>query len=173
MALHALLEAASGDDALFRSAVIVSAHPGLESEEDRVMRMASDAEWAGRALVGEWGDFLEAWEGRMQTAPLGLQEEADWGDRCLLQPRRQAVARSFMDWSLGKQAALRGDLSGITCPVLWVTGERDEKFTQLAGEAVEMLASAELQVIAESGHRVPWERKEKFLAAVDGFLKSS
>lgn len=53
LALHALLE----DSAMWRAAVIVSAHPGLQDDEARVLRMASDAHWAGRALVGSWDRF--------------------------------------------------------------------------------------------------------------------
>lgn len=72
LALQVLVEtAAGGEPDLFRSAVIVSAHPGLSTDRDRVMRMAADAEWAGRALVGEWSEFLESWEDRMQSGPLG------------------------------------------------------------------------------------------------------
>ncbi len=62
LALHALLAGAA--DGLFAGAVIVSAHPGLAGEEERVFRMASDAEWAGKSLVGDWKTFLHEWEGQ-------------------------------------------------------------------------------------------------------------
>jgi 2-succinyl-6-hydroxy-2,4-cyclohexadiene-1-carboxylate synthase len=155
---------------LFRAAVIVSAHPALQTDEERVMRMAADAEWAGRALVGDWVDFMEMWEERMRSGALGVEGEAEWGDRRLLQARRQAVARSFMDWSLGKQADLRGDLVKVTCPVLWVTGERDEKFRKLGEEAVALLTQGRLEVVSGAGHRVPWERAEGFAELVREFL---
>lgn len=170
LALQSLVEMVRGGENLFRAAVIVSAHPGLSSAEERLMRMGADAEWAGRALVGDWGKFLEEWEGRMRSGFLGVESETGWGDRRLLQPRRQAVARSFMDWSLGKQADLRADLSKVDCPVLWVTGARDEKFTKLGEDAVGLLPAGRLEVVPDAGHRVPWERPEEFGAMVRRFL---
>jgi 2-succinyl-6-hydroxy-2,4-cyclohexadiene-1-carboxylate synthase len=170
LALQALLESTRAGEQLFRAAVIVSAHPGLPTDEERLMRMAADAEWAGRALVGEWGDFLERWEGRMRSASLGVEPETGWGDRRLLQPRRQAVARSFMDWSLGKQGDLREELPELNCPVLWVTGVRDEKFTSLGREAVRLLRRGRMEIVPETGHRVPWERPDAFAELMRGFL---
>lgn len=171
LALQVLVEtAAGGEPDLFRSAVIVSAHPGLATDRDRVMRMAADAEWAGRALVGEWSEFLESWEGRIQSGPLGVETAVAWGDRRLLQPRRQAVARSFMDWSLGKQEDLRPGLAGVGCPVLWVTGARDEKFTALAEDGVGCLSAGRLAVVPDAGHRVPWEGAGQFVKQVREFL---
>jgi len=170
LGLQALLESTRVGEDLFRAVVIVSAHPGLPTEEERLMRMAADAEWAGRALVGDWGEFLERWEGRMGSAALGVEPGTGWGDRRLLQPRRQAVARSFMDWSLGKQEDLRAKLAKVRCPVLWMTGERDEKFTKLGEEVAGLLPAGRLEVVPDAGHRIPWEHPEDFAGLVRRFL---
>ncbi|MDA0765418.1 MAG: alpha/beta fold hydrolase [Verrucomicrobia bacterium] len=165
LALHALLEGA--EEGLFAGAVIVGAHPGLLTEEERIVRMGRDAEWAGKALVGDWRAFLREWEGQAvltQVAPEG------WGDRRKLSVRHQAVARSFMDWSLGKQKDLRERLGALDLPVLWVTGERDRKFTALAEEVVPLLNRGRHEVVAGAGHRVPWEEGDAFQALVEGFL---
>lgn len=45
LALHALLEGG-----LWDAAILISPHPGLESEEERAARRAGDAEWGSRAL---------------------------------------------------------------------------------------------------------------------------
>lgn len=157
LALQALLEPAGED--VFAGAVIVSAHPGLTDERERILRLASDAEWAGRALVGDWKEFLAKWNGQ---AALDSEGTLAWGDRTKLGIRRQAVARSFMDWSLGKQDDLRTRLARLNLPVLWVTGERDEKFTALAGEVASGMPRGRHVVVAGAGHRVPWEAPEQF-----------
>jgi 2-succinyl-6-hydroxy-2,4-cyclohexadiene-1-carboxylate synthase len=152
--------------------VIVSAHPGLPDEEERKARRARDAEWAALALKGDWQDFLTEWnsqavlEGfRSRISDLGLK----FADRGRLEMRRQAVARSFMDWSLGTQEALRDRLGEIACPLLWVAGERDEKFRAIAEEVGEF-GRIEASIVAGSGHRVPWESAE-FPAKVGEFLE--
>ncbi|MDE0827098.1 MAG: alpha/beta fold hydrolase [Akkermansiaceae bacterium] len=165
LALHALLE----DADLFRAAVIVSAHPGGLDEKEKIIRMAGDAEWAGKALVGDWAMFLKEWDGQAVLNPEGGTLEG-LGDRMQLKVRRQAVARSFMDWSLGKQGDLRSRFEEVKVPVLWVTGERDGKFTGLAKEAVPYLEEGRLEVVEGAGHRVPWEKSEEFGALVEEFL---
>lgn len=158
LALHALLE----NPGRWRGAVIVSAHTGL-AEGMRLPRQVADAEWAAMALTGDWDDFLERWNGQ------GVLSGSEMPDRRALKVRREAVARSFMDWSLGMQEDLLGRLGEISCPVLWVVGERDGKFREVGERAVEVLPQGELCVVEGCGHRVPWEDGEEFLERVKGF----
>jgi len=162
LALHALLE----DPKMWKRAVIVSAHPGLKEESERVERRLKDAEWSALALKGEWSDFLKKWESQGVLAGAG-----EMPDRRVLKSRRASVARSFVDWSLGAQEDLSPRLKEIECPVLWVTGEEDHKFTALGKEAVLQLLNAEHQIVPKSGHRVPWECPEKFVELCVDFLK--
>ena len=150
LALHALIAAPQ----VWRGATIMSAHPGLRSEEERTARRIKDAAWSALALRGDWSDFLAAWnaQGVLGGLPDGMP------DRYLLQPRSQEVARGFCAWSLGTQADLRNSLMGVTCPVKLVTGERDEKYTQLAQEME--LPNAERIVIPNAGHRPLWENPQ-------------
>ena len=177
LALHALLEGEERGADCFQAAVIVSADPGLADEGERLRRMARDAEWAGKALVGDWDRFLREWQsqavlGGPPDHPAAALAPLDGlGDRHLLLPRRQAVARSFMDWSLGKQSDLRGRLGMIRCPVLWVTGARDQKFSRLAAQAMPMMGAGRHLECEGAGHRVPWERAREFERAVLEFLK--
>lgn len=162
LALHALLEKDSPWDA----AIIVSAHPGLESEEERSARRIRDSEWAARALQMDWRDFLTAWNAQ----PVLGGEVAGMADRRLLASRNQEVARSFMDWSLGAQEPLWDRLSEIRVPLRWVVGGRDEKFRQLGERAVSRIPDAGLTVVEKAAHRVPWEAAEEFSGVVGEFL---
>lgn len=161
LGLHALL----AEPELWSAAVIVSAHPGLRTEEERLRRMAHDAEWAGKALTADWTKFVEEWSGQDVLKAVAKESEMElqgFADRSSLESQRQAVARSFMEWSLGKQEELCPRFSEIACPVLWVTGDRDEKFSDLAKEVVCELPHGEHVMIEGGGHRVPWEEMEAF-----------
>ena len=164
LALHALLD----DPGLWTKAVIVSAHPGLLDEREKLERMAGDAEWAGLALTSDWTQFLKRWDAQ---AVLQGREPESPDPRMRLVNRRRAIARSFMEWSLGKQANLRERFSEVACPVLWLTGERDEKFTALAQEAVPKLPDGRHEVMPSVGHRLPWEAAEKFAKSAGDFLR--
>ena len=88
LALHALLE----DSEAWSGAMIVSAHPGLQDEGERILRMAADAEWAGKALTAPWVEFLEQWESQSVLQGTCMVSPAD---RRHLESRREAVARGF------------------------------------------------------------------------------
>ena len=159
LGLHALLDGGPWD-----AAVLVSPNPGLESEAERAARREGDAEWASRALSGEWADFLDAWNAQPVLADSDRR-------RPLAAIHRREVARSFFDWSLGAQEPLWGRLGEISCPVLWCTGERDGKFTALGERAVPALKDGERWVAPGAGHRVPWDAPEAFHDKVGEFLE--
>lgn len=159
LALHALLDGGPWD-----AAVLVAPNPGLESESERAARRESDAEWAGRALTGDWQEFLALWNAQPVLADSERLPAVN-------ELRRREVARSFMDWSLGAQEPLWERLGEIKCPVLWCVGERDAKFRALAERAVPLLPQGELWVAPGAGHRVPWDAPEAFAAKVGEFLE--
>lgn len=162
LALHALLDRSPGP---WSAAVIVSAHPGIEDRARRAQRRAGDADWAAKALRGDWGELMAEWNAQP------VLSDGAAPDRAGLVQRRQMVARSFIDWSLGAQDPLWGRLGEITVPVLWVAGQRDRKFVGLAERASGLLADAELWVAAGAGHRVPWQADEAFASRVVEFLE--
>ncbi|MEO1856009.1 MAG: alpha/beta fold hydrolase [Rubritalea sp.] len=159
LALHALI----ADPTKWSKAVIISAHTGI-AKEDLIPRQAHDAAWAAKALKGEWDTFLAEWNAQ------GVLSGTSMPDRRTLQPRREAVARSFMDWTVGVQENLLPQLEKVTCPVLWVVGENDTKFLKVARAAVDVLPNAQLRIIPGCGHRVPWEKPAEFTSAVREFL---
>jgi 2-succinyl-6-hydroxy-2,4-cyclohexadiene-1-carboxylate synthase len=164
MALHALLE----NPHPWQAAVIVSAHPGLEHEAERIARRTSDAEWATRALAGNWQDFLTKWNAQpvLGAAPM-RDAQASSG----LVMRRREIARSFVDWSLGAQEPLWGRLAEIAIPVLWIAGAKDPKYVELAKRAVSQMPNAHFAIAPGAGHRVPWEAEGWFSDQVTHFLR--
>jgi 2-succinyl-6-hydroxy-2,4-cyclohexadiene-1-carboxylate synthase len=176
LALHALVNGGP-----WEAGVIVSAHPGLRDEAQKVLRRARDAEWATKALSGNWGEFVEAWDGQavLRTSDIELPNSEPgmkMADRGRLEGRRQAVARSFMDWTLGGQEALWERIGGIGCPLLWVVGQRDDRFCRLADELGMRLAdprsSFQRWTAEGAGHRVPWDMPGEFGKKVGEFLEA-
>jgi len=170
LALHCLLDQPD----LWDRAIIVSAHTGLLLDEERVKRRAADAEWAARALKGDWDSFLSDWNTQgVLSSEGGMMGHEGFADRHSLKLRRESLSRSFMDWSLGLQEDLRSELSQLDIPVQWVVGERDEKFRMIAEAFVPMWPAAKdhLAIVKGAGHRVPWEQPEAFQALVTDFLK--
>jgi 2-succinyl-6-hydroxy-2,4-cyclohexadiene-1-carboxylate synthase len=164
LALHALLE----KDHPWQAAVIVSAHAGLEDEAERAARRTNDGAWAAKAFAGDWRRFLDEWNAQ---PVLGGGAIRDPGADQQMLGRRQEIARSFVDWSLGAQQPLWDRLGEITVPVLWIAGEKDVKFRGLAERAAALTPNGVLAVAPGAGHRVPWEADAWFAETVSKFLK--
>lgn len=159
LALHALL----ADPQKWRAAIIVSAHPGLI--EGRAERLIHDEQWA---LLAEqdWSLFIEKWNQQsiLSTSCRGLRQAES--------RHQSAVAASFRHWSLGAQENLASRLPEITCPLFWITGAKDKKFTTLAKEATTLIPNSQHHIVSAVGHRVPWEQPVAFSAAVRDFLNT-
>ena len=157
LALHALL----CEPEKWRGAIIISAHPGLSENQDE--RLASDRRWSELALH-DWPRFLDQWNSQ------GILKGSLPELRHAPKEDQSQVARSFLHWSLGTQDNLRPRLAEIICPVLWLTGQSDSKFTQLAVECVPVIPHAQHDILPGCGHRLPWEAPDLFLSAVETFL---
>ena len=164
LTLHALLE----KDHPWQAAVVVSAHPGLESAAERDSRRATDASWATKAIAGNWQEFVAAWDAQ---PVFGRSRPRDPQLAVRLITRRREIARSFVDWSLGAQVPLWDRLPEITIPVLWVVGENDPKFRELGERAVASMPSATLVIAPGAGHRVPWDAEEWLARQAGDFLR--
>ncbi len=157
VALHALIN----EPKKWRAAIIISAHPGLN--EGHSERLAQDKQWSHLA-TSDWHEFLQKWNSQSilpkVTRGLELAPASD----------QSAVAKSFRHWSLAKQNDLRPLVPKITCPLLWITGEKDQKFTNLAQDCIPLLPNATHFTISNCGHRVPWEAPQAFTQTVQDFL---
>jgi len=154
LALHASLQ----NPNLWKSAIVVGADPGLESEEEKKLQLNRDRNWADRLkkeplehLVREW-DEQPVFCGIENSAPRNLKE---------LDPIQ--LSQQFEVFSKGLQQNLVPALSELkNPPVLFLAGEKDKKYQQIGDELAELCPVVKSQWVEDSGHRVPWENPESF-----------
>ena len=163
LALHALLAAPT----LFRAAIIVSAHTGLADHALRKLRWRQDDEWAKKLRSLPWETFLRIWNDQAVFDGVDLP-----GGRLTTFKWRQGIIQSFDVWGLSRQEDLLPKLGHLNLPVLWISGGKDTRYTELARDAVATLPNARHHVIPDAGHRVPWETPGAFTESVRGFLSS-
>ena len=151
-ALQAILDGAS-----FDRAVIVSA--GLNLEEGREERRTRDEAWARRFESDPWAEVIRDWNAQpVFGGHVVAREERDYD--------RRELARQLREYSPGVLPPLAPRLHEITIPVLWIAGERDRQYVDVAQRAVSLLPNAELWICPDAGHRVPWEQPQLFLDIV-------
>lgn len=141
----------------FAKAVIVSA--GLNTPNDD--RRARDEAWARRFESEEWSLLMRAWNAQPVFGGHTLERrEVDYD--------RKELARQLREWSPAVLPPPR--LESIDTPILWIAGERDTKYVEVAERAVMRLPHAELWICPDAGHRVPWEQPDAFVSRLREFL---
>lgn len=156
LGLHALVD----DAATWKRAVLVSAHPGLEQQGERDARRIHDDHWLREFDRLGWQEFRRAWNDQDVFASSLDPSTTE---------RRDSMRRGLESWSLAEQQNLRPHLYRIQCPTLWVTGDRDSKFTAL-GSAVAADSGIPHRVVESAGHRVPWDQPAEFAELLEEFV---
>ena len=151
-------------------AAIISASPGIAGECGRAQRRNSDEGLARRLEKKGLEPFLEEW----YRLPLfaALREHPRFPE--VLERRRRndplLLARSLRTMGAGSQRSLWGDLRGLRLPVLFLAGERDPKFTELAYDAVARCPRGEAVILRGRGHALVEEDPAAVAGEIEAFL---
>ena len=144
----------------FRHALIVSAHPGLPSDEQRTARRLADARYV--AVLREQGltTFVDKWQALPLWASQGdLPESRKLAQReQRLRHTAAGLAESLIQHGLGEMPDLRPSLAHVRTPVDIVAGERDVKFAELGRELAAILVGSRLRIVPGAGHNLLLER---------------
>jgi 2-succinyl-6-hydroxy-2,4-cyclohexadiene-1-carboxylate synthase len=141
----------------FDRAVIISA--GLNAPDES--RKQRDEEWARRFESEEWGSLMRAWNAQEVFGGHVVERREEDFDRAEL-------ARQLREYSPAVLPPPR--LEVIDTPLLWIAGERDAKYVEIARRAVARLPHAELWICPDAGHRVPWEQPDALAWRLRAFL---
>ena len=161
LALHACVRRPD----LWKAVVVAGADPGLESEEDKRFQLDRDRNWAERLKRKPLEKLVDEWDA--QSVFCGIENQAP---RNLGEMDPDTLSQQFEVFSKGLQQNLVPKLAELKrLPVLFVSGEKDQKY-QVIGEKLAKLSSVvTAQVVADAGHRVPWENPESFVQVLIDF----
>ncbi len=165
VALHTALR--HGD--LVDGLVLIGATAGIDDEDERAARRTSDEELADSIMASGVDAFLDRW----LANPLfdGLDDSNDQrADR--LRNTSAGLASSLRLCGTGTQRPLWDRLDEITCPVLVLVGERDEKFRRLGVRLTEGLPDAALEVVSNAGHSVHLEQPATTARAIARWVRA-
>ena len=161
LALHACL---SRPD-LWKSAIVVGADPGLESEEEKKLQLDKDRNWAERLKREPLEKLVNEWDAQSVFCGIGNQAPRNLGE---MNPDR--LSQQFEVFSKGIQQNLVPKLAELKRPpVLFVSGEKDHKYQGIGEKLAKSSSVINVQVIADAGHRVPWENPESFVQVLIDF----
>lgn len=141
----------------FDKAIVVSA--GLNAPDPA--RRARDEEWARRFETEEWSSLMRAWNAQEVFGGHVLERREEDYDRLDLAMELRHLSPAVLP---------PPRLESIETPVLWIAGERDMKYADIARRAVARLPHGELWICPNAGHRVPWEQPDALVARLRDFI---
>ncbi len=141
---------------------LISGHPGLVSDVERVERRATDQRWRELLLTRGSLAFVDAWQAQPLWATQARLDEATRSRKRSerLSHHPAGLARSLAVTGLAEMPNYRDDLPKIAVPLTLVAGGLDSKFRNLAEEMARAVAHAELAIVDGAGHDLLLERPE-------------
>jgi pimeloyl-ACP methyl ester carboxylesterase len=154
LALQALLAGAT-----YERAILVSTGLGIEDEELRAARRASDEAWAKRFESEDFDSVISDWNAQPVLAGPALKRTRDDYD-----------PRALRKWSSGTLPPVSSRLHELTIPTLWIAGTRDTKYVAEAHRAASIARNARVAIVENAGHRIPWEQPSAFITILQSPL---
>ncbi|MEY4921866.1 MAG: 2-succinyl-6-hydroxy-2,4-cyclohexadiene-carboxylate synthase [Pseudomonadota bacterium] len=160
----AMYHACYGQHHGLQGLLVECSHLGLERDELRQARLQHDYQWAQRFRSEPLPQVLTDWYQQAVFADLDPQQREQL---VLLRTNNHgpAVADMLEATSLGHQHGLLADLQRLSVPYIYLCGDHDYKFQQMADQY-----SLPLRTLAGAGHSAHRANPCDFTAEVLSFL---
>jgi len=152
--------------------VLESASPGLETQEARRVRRASDDSLARRILERGIEAFVTEW---MDLPLFASQRRLPQGVRNRARERRLGssplgLANTLRGLGTGRQPSFWDELATLEPATLLLSGALDDKYVEIAERMAERIPTVRSRTVADAGHTIHLEAPAAWLGAVTGFL---
>lgn len=146
----------------WEGALLLSVDPGnFQTEEERVARRKSDADWSAAFRAERWEVMTDHWNGQAvfqnNTAP--VREERDFD--------RGKLAAALVEDSVAGQFT---DPLRLPTRLVWMAGARDGKFVRLQNQMRDAGFPGTFPVVGEAGHRLLLEAPQAVAGALDDLV---
>ncbi len=154
---------------LFEKAIILSASPGLRTEEERLSRRESD-EGIARKIERNFDGFIKAWYEQplfatLKNHPVFKEVESE---RKINNPENLALALRLL--GTGCQPSLWDELQKNRVPIQFFVGEKDLKFVEIGRQMVNLWTESTLEIFSGCGHTLHLENRVLFVDRLTQFF---
>ncbi len=165
MGARIVLQLLSKNPHWISAAILISCHPGLSTESEKVERATNDSSWALRFKNEDWTTLIDSWNKQVSLlnsfAPLRIESKFN----------RNILARVLETFSLSKQDSIVD--SSILLPSLICWGQKDNKFEGLAARLKQAFCVGPATCIPESGHRVIFDNPSYLTEIIKEFITAN
>ncbi|MBW4577071.1 MAG: 2-succinyl-6-hydroxy-2,4-cyclohexadiene-1-carboxylate synthase [Aphanothece sp. CMT-3BRIN-NPC111] len=155
----------------FRKVVIESASPGLNTIEEKVLRLQADAQLAKKLATGDFYSFLVNWYNQPIFKYLKTHPKFEYLIESRLASNPLELAKSLCQMGTGSQPSLWEQLEYNEIPLLLLVGEYDDKFKNINEEIARSCIVAELKIVKDCGHNIHFENINVWIRYVAEFCK--
>ncbi len=161
----------------FASVALESASPGLETAEQRRLRVEKDEAIARKLETLPLSDFLSQW---YQNPLFDSLKNYPKQFQAMLRRRQNnrpaELACALRSLGTGRQPSLWAKLAQAECPLLLLVGEKDEKFVAIARKIMSMSSKKSdttLAVVKDCGHNIHLESPDGYSQQVSDFIRAA
>ncbi len=152
--------------------ILESATAGIKTESERKSRIERDEKLAGLILEKGIEHFVKYWLSlplfdSLKNIPV---EKYKYLKSLKLRNNETGLANMLKGFGTGKMPPYWNKLKTFKAPTLLITGDLDEKFTELNKEILNLMPYAQHKIVRGSGHNVHIEKSEDFIILVNEFL---
>ena len=159
------LEAVRENPNLWSGLVLISANPGIEDQE-KAARLANDQAWAKRFLEQDFQSVVAEWN--RQAVFTGSKNEPLRSENYLT---KSQWAQCLEEWSVANQNSFQKFMLQTQIPVLYLSGEFDEKYQQIGRGLEDSNPALVHKVIPNSGHRIIFDNPTDLGDQISSWLK--
>jgi 2-succinyl-6-hydroxy-2,4-cyclohexadiene-1-carboxylate synthase len=152
--------------------ILESSSYGIWDEQKRKERREHDV-WLAQSIQGngiEW--FNRYWSeiGLFASQSHLPQDVREKISERRLQNEPHALANTLLGTGQGIFPCLRNEVSRLQMPVLYINGEKDEKYLKIGQELTQLNSRMQREIILGVGHNTHIENPQGFTDVVDSFL---
>ncbi len=146
-----------------RTLRLIGITPGIEDEEARGLRVASDAVWSAKLRNEGITAFVDAWQALSLWDTQAMVPAARRGAlrRARLAHDPEQLARAMDALGTGRMPSMWHALPALTMPVQVIAGALDTKYAAIAARMCQMLPNASLHLIPGAGHNPVFEDPQR------------
>jgi 2-succinyl-6-hydroxy-2,4-cyclohexadiene-1-carboxylate synthase len=156
-----------------KSAILESSSPGIEDLLLKKQRVEFDLLLADKIKEIGTESFINLWFDTPLFEPLKKLPNFESIRTERYQNNPVGLANMLSGFSTGIMTDYWGKLHLFDFPVLLITGDLDEKFTNINRKMLSRIPKAQHQTVMNCGHNVHLEKPEVFIKLVNDFLNNS
>ncbi|MCH8326873.1 MAG: 2-succinyl-6-hydroxy-2,4-cyclohexadiene-1-carboxylate synthase [Bacteroidetes bacterium] len=160
---------------LLKGLILESSTYGIKDETERELRRKQDKELTEFIKTHSIDEFVEHWLNKELFDSLKKlhEEKLNKIKNEKRKNKKIGLINLLFGFGTGSMPCLYDELKSLTVPTLLITGEFDQKFSEINKEMEKELPNAKHSIINNAGHNTHQEKPEEFITSVNNFLLNS